>query len=431
VKLAVLVAGLLVMSSVAVAQSKKYPPIPVDKDLEAEQKSKVWESALSPELQKYEGIIAGAEGPLRDTRPERWRAAIGELDRAIALQPKRHEAYQLRAMGYDKLKDFAKCAKDLETAEGLAPRNPDEPRVVHRQRLGFCQARSGNLHAAERTLANLASAGSRDGETWMRLGEVRIALGKLDEAITALQFAAENTDNPPAMARWLLALAYDRARMPSQAADALELARGRDPSFSTLTSASATFLGTADGDYLLGLAWGVSGVPRPDLQMIYFQKFLKTAGDSPWRKRAEEHLKALRSVQLPERRESISRNGGAALDMDVAYQLVKKGMPAMRQCLAKAPGTILKVTVTRTGPRTPTPPTTLPRDPWDRGARRPISAPPPAGVTILTDQNVMEASKVAIDDAVRCIEPLADKLKWPAIKDKDTYYGVVFFVVGP
>jgi hypothetical protein len=32
---------------------------------------------------------------------------------------------------------------------------------------------------------------------------------------------------------------------------------------------------------------------------------------------------------------------------------------------------------------------------------------------------------------VRCIEPIASKIAFPAIKEKDTYYGLAFPVIAP
>ena len=53
----------------------------------------------------------------------------------------------------------------------------------------------------------------------MRLGEVRIALGKLDEAEDALTAALEARDGIEGTIHWLLALAYDRARKSTLADD--------------------------------------------------------------------------------------------------------------------------------------------------------------------------------------------------------------------
>ncbi|MCX5743479.1 MAG: hypothetical protein NT062_13380 [Proteobacteria bacterium] len=436
-KALVLGALLIATASPASAQSKKYPPVQTDKDREAEEKSRVWESALHPDQHSYEDLVAANEGAItRDGRPERVKVAIAELDKAVALQPRRHEAYQLRGAGYDRLQDWARCAKDLEAADALAPRDPDDPRFEHRRRLGVCQARAGTLTAAEQTLAKLTSAGTRDGETWMRLGEVRIALGKLDEAITALTFAANDADTAQATARWLLALAYDRARMPSQAAEALAAAYSRDSGFSLLANPPQPFLGVAESDYMLGLAYGLAApTPRPEVQLIYFQRYLRLAVDSPWRKRAEEHVKELRVLEFPERKESLKRGHGAALDLDVALGAIRKGMPAMRQCMAKTPGTILTVMITRVGPRSPTPPPPPPIRPDPFAGRRPqprMTLPPAAGVSITQDPVILAAvPRAELDAAIRCLEPLADKLKLPPVKEKDSAYAVTFSVVGP
>ncbi|MBA3538865.1 MAG: tetratricopeptide repeat protein [Deltaproteobacteria bacterium] len=433
--------------SLASAQSKKYPTEKPDKDREAEQKSRVWESALHPERRTYDELVDHARAGAKHQSPERAKAAIVELDKAIALQPTKPEAYQVRGEAHANLKEWAKCADDLVAAESHRTAEPDDQRLEQRKSLGTCLARAGRYNAAEQRLAQAVASGSKDYLLLMRLGEVRIALGKLDEAITILTAALDSSDT--GRIRWLLATAYDRARMPSQVAEQLAAGYRNDSRFQSIMTPAlgeGPFLGTGETEYMLGLAWGATEppttstsyanptVPRPDIQLIYFQKFLKLAPDSPWRKRAEEHVRELRTVSYPE---TIAKRGSAPLDLDVTRTMLRKGMPAMRACMVKAPGMVLNVVITRVGPRSPAtvrPPPSPYYDPFDtRGRRAPMSTPPAPGVTITQKDvyNFEDVTRAEIDNTMRCIEKLAEKIALPPIKEKDTYFAIEFNVVAP
>jgi hypothetical protein len=95
-------------------------------------------------------------------------------------------------------------------------------------------------------------------------------------------------------------------------------------------------------------------------------------------------------------------------------------MPAMRACLAKLPTSAFSVAITKTGPRTP-----------DTVRDRPIYRLPPAGVSVENALNVSEAEQALLFKAVECIQPLAEKLALPAVKERDAYYKISFTVVGP
>ncbi|MEJ7597642.1 MAG: tetratricopeptide repeat protein [Kofleriaceae bacterium] len=405
----------------ASAQSKRYPPEPVDKDEEAADKSGLWERATNPHRSPYQALIAEAR-ELMKTGAIDAADAVKKLDQAVRLLPEETEAYRVRGEAWMALKEWTKCAADHQFA--LARQKPaDDARVLAelRLRLGICLARAGKLADAERTLADAAAAGTTAGEVWMRLGEVRIAMGKLEEAIAALEVAAESGD-VQAIVRWLLAGAYDRARRPSEALTAARAALERDRGFGTLTSAATPLLGKGEAEYLKGLGYAAYDPPRPEYALVYFRLFLKLAPDSPWRRRAEDHLKEARTATLPEVVER--RTGNATLDVTVARTAVRRSMPAMRACLAKLPSTILLVEITKVGPRS-----------------APASAPgrsryfaPPEGVTVSGTDNLDATAvptRAEVDAAIRCIEPIASQIKLPAVKDKDAYYKASFSVVGP
>jgi tetratricopeptide (TPR) repeat protein len=406
----------------ASAQSKRYPPQPVDKDDEAAAKSGLWESATNPHRTPYESMLAEAQQSLDDHNPEGAQDAVKKLDDAIKLMPDDPRGYRMRGDAAMTLKDWTGCAKDYAAATTRGSNADVDLRGIAelRRRLGLCQARAGKLADAERTLAEAAASGANSGEVWMRLGEVRIALGKLDEAIVALEAAAEQNDVSQPLVRWLLAGAYDRARRPSEAIDAGRRALAADRELTTLKNPTLPLLGTGEAEYLLGLAHGVYDPPRPEFSLLYFRRFLKLAPDSPWRRRAEDHLRELKTTEYPEVVEK--RGGNALLDVTIARTAVRKLMPQLRTCMAKLPNTVMEVALTKVGPRTPMTP----------GMRRSIA--PPEGITILPNDSidrVSPPSRAELDGAIRCIEPLATKIVLPPIKDKDAYYKAVFSVIGP
>ena len=194
-----------------------------------------------------------------------------------------------------------------------------------------------------------------------------------------------------------------------------------DRTFSTLHNEQLPLLGAGEPDYLQGLAYLAADQPRPDYALIYFRYFLKVAKDSPWRKRAEEHLRDLKVSELPE---VVERQAGnAALDLTAARAAVRKAMPAMRACVARTPFIIYEVKITKAGSRTP--PAAL---------ERPRYFAPPEIVTVTPSLGLPSAGEVPQadrDTVVRCIEPIASRIAFPPIKEKDTYFRLSFMVVAP
>jgi tetratricopeptide (TPR) repeat protein len=410
-------AALAAPAAPAWAQSRRYPPAPKDPDREAAHHSKVWEDALDPGRAPYERMLRDARQLADDNSIKDRQAAIAMLDDAVKLLPARFEAYALRGEIQLSLKSFAACADDLAAADRYAPPDETPERARLRVELGICQGRAGRFADAERTLARAASMPNARGDAWMRLGEVRIALGKLDEAIGALDTAAEVGDVPIGFMQFLLASAYDRARLPGEAAAAMASGKLGDSSFGSIETPQYPLLGAGEHEYLMALAY-LYAQPRPEYALLYFRRFVVLAPDSPWRRRAEEHLRELSSSELPQTVER--RSGTAVVDVEAVRAALAHVMPAMRACMAKLPGTALEVSVTRDGPRSP-----LSRD------RARYTMPPQA----TTVQDLLEPPEgVARDDvdaAQRCIEPLVERAALPVPKDHDTYYKVSFLVISP
>jgi tetratricopeptide (TPR) repeat protein len=405
----------------AAAQSKRYPPRQVDHDAEAAHKSDLWNAAVNPERHPYQDLVHAAKEALNQRTFDQTSIAIGKLDEAVKLLPREPEAYRLRGDAYYERREWALCASDFAAAEANTQHDDEPPHVMAdlRRKLGVCQAHAGKLAEAEQTLTetvtSAALAGGGAGETWMRLGEVRIALGKLDEAIAALRSALDSTESgATAMTRFLLAEAYDRARRPADAMiEATEAVR-LDHALSLLFNPAMPALGNGDYDYMLGLAFAVEPA-RPEFSLAYFRRYAQSAPDSPWRKRAEEHLREIKPQAFPE---TVSHTGTAPLDPELVRTAARKVMPQLRACLGRLPTAVVEVEIVKSGPRTPS---------TDR--TRPHVFMQPDGVVV--HRAVGELSDDELGAVEACMRPFATKIAMPAVKDRDTYYKASFYVAAP
>ena len=250
----------------------------------------------------------------------------------------------------------------------------------------------------------------------MRLGEVRIAMGKLDEAIAALRSAADTTEPAAqAMIHFLLAVAYDRARRPAdalvEAGEGMKLDRPlatlQNPTGPTARRRRAR-LHARPG---VQRGAGTAGVLARVLPPVRRPR-------RPTARGASAPTSTSTTSRPPSCPDAISRSGTAPFDLDAARAAARRAMPAMRACLARLPSVVIEVEISRAGPRTP---------PTDRV--RPRFFTPPDGVTVR--RAVGEMSDKELDAVDRCLQPLATRLALPPVKERDTYYKAAFHVVGP
>jgi len=409
--------GVLGIGGSASAQSKRYPPAPIDKDAERASTSRLWSAAITPERRPYQDLVRAAAEAFGRRTGDQMIEALKQLDAAIQLLPHEPDAYRLRGAVYFERRNWPRCAADFAAAEAATRRDAEPVKATGdlHYKLGLCQARAGKLGDAEKTFAELVASGNASGDLWMRLGEVRIAMGKLDEAIAALSSALGTTEGSArAMIHFMLAAAYDRARRPADALSEASAGAKLDRPLSTLQNPVIPPVGAGELDYMLGLAYSAD-IPRPEYALAYFRRFVKAAPSSPWRKRAEEHIRDIKTADLPD---TIARNGTAPLDLDAARAAARRAMPQLRACLARFPTVVVEVEISKAGPRTPA---------TDR--MRPRFFSPPDGVTVR--RSIGELADKDLDAIDACVSPLATRLGLPAVKERDTYYKASFYVVGP
>jgi tetratricopeptide (TPR) repeat protein len=406
----------------AAAQSKRYPPTPPDPDREADAHSKIWEGALDPGRQPYEALVAKAKRLADEHIADSTTEAVQDLGRAIALLPKAPEAYVVRGHLELTAREWTPCADDFEAADDR--RHDDGPdRTALEFDLGICAARAGRYAIAEHALERAAASSDAKTETWLRLGEVRIAMGKLEEATaaldTALEAAAEASSGPLGLLHFLLAAAYDRERRPGDAASEIGLATNYDHSFASIESPTYPLLGSDEHDYLFGLAYryGPGTAAHPEFALVYFRQYLKLATDSPWRRRAEDHVRELAALELPL---TVERHTGTTMpDLDAAHAALVKIMPEMRACVAKTQGAVFQVDVIRDGPHAP-----IARD-------RPTVRVVPSGTKVRDIIALDNPDRATLDAEAQCIQAIVERTPLPVPKELDTYYSMTFLVVAP
>ncbi len=404
----------LLCAAPVAAQPSRYPKPPVDEDRAREQRSSLWDAATHPAKAPYAAAIDEAS---RKLQVNDFAGAEDLATRAIALLPALPQAYVVRGQArYGGRANWAGCAEDLAAAIAHAHDDKLSDHLYDHiyEHLGACQARAGQLADAEATLADAAALSPHDRELWIQLGDVRVAMGKLDEAVAAFDTAIAE-GSTAAVTYWHRAGAFDRARQPSKAEDDVRTAMTTDRSMNQIDSGVLPPLGAGEREFLFGVAKQYAEQVDVESALVHFREFLAVAPASPWRRRAEEHLRELTAMPLPTT--VLRTSGNAPLDLDATTKIVRAAMPRMRACLAKLPATMIEVRITRTGPMAPIPLHVRYRA-------------PPAGVQ-LNPSLELDQRPTEVDAAQRCLEPIADKLPLPPIKDKETYYQFMFSVVAP
>ncbi len=430
-------ATLALAAAPAAAQSRRYPRPPVDAEAQAEARSFFWDEALRPGARQYEKLVTETTDTLRLPNADTTRV-LDKLREAIGLRPDLPDAWGYLGFALERGRDWGGCAEAYGRAYAIDPRWRPQ-RVVakgetaaHRRALGerpledawaTCLSRSGAISRAVTALESLVARGQATGETWLRLGEVYMAEGRLAEAVTALEQA--RSDNKfRVLARWLLAVAHDRARHPGEA----EAAAAEAGDVDNPTRGPVPFVPAADVYYVRAFA----ARNTPEKAIALFRTYLEQApAVAPWRGRAEEHLTALGEVDLLSRVEIEGTAERAAVE-----RAVRPALPALRACVAAVPTVLVELRVTQVGPaarrpppsrplpsrpptlsrtgRPPPPPSVLsvrrPTSPYELGRRPEVQTPGVRAMPVIFESGRHDAAR---DLAVDCVEKLGLSLTLP------------------
>jgi tetratricopeptide (TPR) repeat protein len=422
--------ALLGAAGSAAAQSTRYPPPPPDADAEAEEHSDFWENAIEPGLDRYDELL-GRAARLIYRRGEDGRAtALVLLEEATVLLPERADAWAWLGVGRELDGDHAGCREALEKAWAIDPGWKPAPGTSNSSRslalaLGTCRSRAGDLEGAVEVLERLTARGDDSVETLWRLGEVYMALGRLDEARAALELAIDQSPADPHYpnAAWTLVIAADRARDPDATRAAAEIALRQDPQRVRVEHPAGGFVPESDAAYYAAVAADVAGLSEQAL--VRFRGYLAGEPDGPWVGRAREHARALRGFDT---RDRIRIEGSDKPDEAKTKKAVDKLDAALRACVKKEPNLLLELSLTQHGPKPdPDAPAPAPRKSSPRSKQKPppargtgrysVHAPAPAaGVRVLVISRPVQGDPT--DDEVRtaisCVEKVGAGLAVPA-----------------
>ncbi|HEY0255522.1 MAG TPA: hypothetical protein VGC41_28530, partial [Kofleriaceae bacterium] len=160
-----------------------------------------------------------------------------------------------------------------------------------------------------------------------------------------------------------------------------------------------------------------------EIALLHFRHFEKVAPESPWRRRADEHVKELAATAFPQQLVRTAQST-ALQEMAPLVPVVQKAMPRVRACLAKAPWTTYTVTIQKSGP------TSDDRD-HVRYATPQLHFGSIQGVDVKLERSLEPVTNPVDEVAQKCIAQAAASIVLPTPKDRDTYYRFSFLVVAP
>jgi tetratricopeptide (TPR) repeat protein len=398
------------------AQSVRYPPPPVDKDRALDETSSLWEQASEPGRAPEAALLAAARRLIAARTPSDLENAAAKATQAITLRASDATAYFVRGAAREQLGRWTECAADYRRAIEIDPKLSPDPELRGGGSpllgLGICLARAGRSAEAELALDQAVSRNPSGAEEWLRLGETRIAMGKLREGLEALLTSTEATGDPQPSAfnLWLRALAYDRGLQSSLATESAQAAAIVDRFFRQLTSPSVAFIHDAEQQYLLGLAWESTG--HPELALVYFRGVIASQPDGLWKRRARDHVELLEQSDFPQ---DVTRVGPAPIDGDVAKAALHRQLGSLTACVAELPLVAFEVKLTRSRPSLP--------------GNGPRVVPPPPGVQVVASVILGAPPAAALEQAGSCLEQAARTIELPPVKDPGTWHHVTFTVV--
>lgn len=334
---------------VAGAQSRRYPPAPVDVDQGERARSELWERVLHPERERYQRQVAAARFLLDDTGGRDEARALEHLDSAVALAPGRPEAHWLRAVASERLQRWDVCAEAYGRVFALEPAY--EPELLPGGRkarwaldfgLALCRARSGDYEGGVAHLRRILGRGlTGEAQVYLHLGESYMALGRLAEARDILELASRQH---PGNARieYALAAAYDRSQMPDRSRQHLRAARRHNRSLALLEAPDQIFIPAEEALYYLGLAYEDAG--NTDRALIYFRHYLHAHAAGPWQRATRQ--RARRLAAAPRTSGAIEISDTDVMDREAVALALERVDAELQACVRALPSALLHVRVT-------------------------------------------------------------------------------------
>lgn len=322
-----------------------------DFDAESESRSRFWEQALSPGAGTYPDLIDKAI----DTISLSMDDARTIFEDAVAREPEQPEAYfWLGYIGY-KTNKWRACADGFSKALALGPdfqprRTP--PREAWRAystdyTLGLCLALAGDLDRAAERLSRITSryelCGRRAGTCYdwtvgWRLGEVLMALGRLEEAIAVLEHTRQSTSRIEL--GYTLAVALERDEQEYKATELLKATYRNDHMARSLRRADRNYIPPSDAYYYRALAaetagdWGRS--------LVLFRAYVRKVPKSPWVARARDHI-----ASVSKQTSAVEIRGRATFDTKAMNRVINAALPDLERCLEPLPEQVVALTIRR------------------------------------------------------------------------------------
>lgn len=248
---------------------------------------------------------------------DRTKAAIRILSKVRRLDPKFSLAFDVSfklGIAYSKLGQFERAVLEYDRAE---------------RELIKLEGRSSPNTRATRAILNGNAA------------EALMALERLDEAIQRYKEALSIVEGYR-LARWGLAVAYDRDEQISKATQEVQAALASDPQMSELTKDNVFFIPEGDIHYYYALGYLVQG--KTTESQKHWEQFLAKLPDSPWIPRARAHVDQLGGGQKQELRKGrlapvpssrVAKNELAFQDRRNIRYRVQSNIYKLRRCYAK------------------------------------------------------------------------------------------------
>jgi hypothetical protein len=357
-------------------------PVFADPDAEAELRSALWDSALTPNEASVEKALERANRSLisRDAQD-----AIAITTQALAASPKAISLLLLRGAAYAAQRNWSQCSADYSNAlspltlpvadkpiTNREPRSAAAKPVDMRNRIdaianptmqwAICTANLGELSRAEEILlytlgaAQVKNPNIAPQEVWLRLGEVQLQQGRIRDAIATLG-EINGYQSIGSMALWLQALAYDREHNVKQLQVKATQALMGDVSLANLRAAPAPMFAGTDV-LLFGLAWQTKWVQDPaqiaarEKAIAYFRTFVTSQPTSAFATQVKRHLADLQAnadtkiavFGLPP---SAAAGATKAKATNQPASLVRASvitaLPSMRTCVSAVPTVVFTV----------------------------------------------------------------------------------------